>query len=131
MSTKNKNQNKQSKKNLPNSGGFSEVLLLCTDIVSRVGIPGFLVIAIVSFTIFFSSKDQKEQLIDRWLLLNNNSNLQTLTICVIVFSIIIYGILYYTFKRIRKLDREEIDRLSEYKTKYQELELNQKLKSSN
>jgi hypothetical protein len=115
----------------PSQDHFGSMFLLtCTDIVSRVGLPGFLMIAFVTFVFSFSSSRQKEEIIDKWVLFNNNTNSQTFAYTVVIFAVIIYLILTHTFIKLRALDRAEIDRLSEYKTRYQEEKLKGNLKSS-
>lgn len=105
--------------------------LIATDTVARVGVPGFLVIFICFFVVSFASAEQKKEIIDRWVLLKNNSGNQLFTITVIIFAVVIYILEAITFSKLRKLDKAEIDRLSDYKRRYQELELNRELKNSN
>lgn len=109
---------------------ISGFMLTCTDIMSRVGMPGFLMIAIITCTIFFSNSTQKEEMIDKWLLFNNNPNSNTFAISVIVFAVLIYIVQAYTFFKLRALDKAEIDRLSKYKKEYQEERIDRSLKSS-
>lgn len=78
----------------------------------------------------FASPAQKIAIIDHWVLFNNNSQSQSFTILVIILSVIIYVVQTTVFLKIRKLDREEIDRLSEYKRIYHELMIGKTLKSS-
>lgn len=92
-----------------------------SDVVTRIGLPGFIVVFIAGFVTVYSSDKQKEDIINRWILFNNNSSIQSFTILVICLAVTVYIVEAYTFAKIRKLDREEINRLAEYKSKYQEL----------
>ena len=100
---------------------FGQFFLFMSDVVTRIGLPGFIVVFIATFVTCYASERQKEAIIERWVLFNNNSQLQSFTILVICLAVTIYIVEAYTFSKIRKLDREEITRLAEYKNKYQEL----------
>ncbi|MEZ2337048.1 hypothetical protein AB6735_15495 [Mucilaginibacter sp. RCC_168] len=110
--------------------GAEPFLMLCTNIVSKIGIPGFLVISFVSYLFAFTSSNQKTEIVDKWILFKNNNYNQELTILVVIFAIVLYSIEAYAFYRIRKLDQDEIARLSEFKRLYQEQQLGVKLSNS-
>jgi hypothetical protein len=122
---------KSNKKNKQTTNyGTGSFLLMCTNIVSKIGIPGFLVISFVTYIYMFTSSTQKEEIVDKWILLKNNNYNQELTIVITFFAILLYAIEAYAFYRIRKLDQEEIERLSEFKRLYQEQQLGTKLSNS-
>ncbi|MES2652964.1 MAG: hypothetical protein V4663_14575 [Bacteroidota bacterium] len=109
---------------------IGQTILFLSDVMYKVGLPGFIVIIISVCVITFSSPNQKEAIIERWILFNNNTQLQTLTILVIVLSVIIYITMAYFFSKVHRLDRDEIKRLSAEKKELQEKLIGRNLKSS-
>lgn len=92
--------------------GFgSNMIILITNVVHKIGIPGSLIVLLIFLILCKSSDAQKEEIIDKWILFKNNDNCQVFAISCIVFSFIIYIVELYVFRRIRKLDTDEIKRL--------------------
>lgn len=69
-------------------------------------------------------------MIDKWILLKNNSHLQSLTIVTLIFSTIIYIIQWFTFLTLRAMDKAEIERLRTEIEIYHERLIIKKLKST-
>lgn len=113
-----------------NAPWYGQFILLCSDIIYRIGLSGFIVTSIVAFIYSFATQRQKEEIIDKWLLFKNNSPSEAFHIILIICALIIYIFEAYFFFKIRRLDRDEIKRLAEYKRLYQELMIGKRLKSS-
>jgi hypothetical protein len=119
------------RKKSANTGSVtSSSIMLLTNVIHKIGIPGGLLLVIIYLIIFSATLQQKQQLIDKWLLFKNNDNSQVFTYSVIIFAIIIYCIEMYTFHRIRKIDRTEIDFLANWKSNKQKEELGKALHKS-
>ena len=98
-------------------------------VMNRVGISGFITICFVIWVFAFTSKPEKSEITDTWILLKTD-NWKTFA-CIIILFLLLFLIvqMYYCYKMMQNKDRE-IARISEEKSKLQELISNSNLSSS-
>jgi hypothetical protein len=104
---------------------------LLTSIVKEVGIPGFIVVFLAVIFIIYGTSSQKTEFIDRFILLKGSiqdPNPAAFVVTFLVF-ILILGAIYHI--RILDLERKEIERIGEEKSKLQEQLTQKRLRSSN
>ena len=116
----------------PQSSQSSEgkFLKLCTSVVKELGLPSFLVIIAVCIFVWYGTQEQKEEFINRFILLKDASNDPYPSFLVVGLLIFVYVITFgYQHSRI-KAQEKEIKRISEERTALQEALLKKSLKSS-
>ena len=111
-----------------NQGGMPWWMDVGTRIVGKVGLTGFAVIYISGFIVTFASIEQKQQLIDTWLLFKGEVNYPAVLINISI--LILLFIQRYHYKKEGKLQRDRIEELAKEKTLFQNKLLNTELSSS-
>ena len=88
-------------------------------IVKEIGLPGFIVVLLSFIFLTASSSDQKQEFIDRFILLKPAEyNLNCYFIVIALSMVLVLSSLY--FRQILKLKKDEIKRLGAEKTILQE-----------
>jgi hypothetical protein len=120
-----------SQKPKENPNEDSSYLKIFTAVVKEVGIPGFIVVFLAFIFVIYGTKTQKEEFIDKFLLLKNAGNESTPAAFIITFLvfILILGAIYHV--KALALEREEIRRIGEEKSMLQEQLIQKRLRSSN
>lgn len=92
-------------------------------LVKEVGLIGFVTVLFAFVFLTFSTIEQKQEFIDRFILLKPAQyNLNCYLVLLFLIVIIVLGFIYY--KSILKLKKGEIKRLGEEKERLQSLHLN-------
>jgi len=107
---------------------FISLLKTFSNLISTYGWPGTIFLLLFTFVCKYASSAQKRELIDAYLLGKSNYAI-TIVLIFIFFTIILKIEKFYSKKR-RRIDHNEIKRLSEDKKNQQEGNLNKKLPSS-
>jgi hypothetical protein len=121
--------NKSDKKYKSNSNSryFDSSIILLTNIAHAIGVPGLIAVFFMWLIARYSTIEQKKQIIDTWILFKSTCSELKYTILVILFIICLFVIQQIYYSKRRSLDKEEINRLSEYKSKYQETAIGKNL----
>jgi len=101
-----------------------------TTVFKEVGLVGF--IFVVCTTIFFlwGTKGQKEEFVDRFILLKNPNDDPFPCIIVVVFLLLILVLITIYNRKMLQLRKDENNRLGEEKSRLQEMLLKRNLNSS-
>jgi hypothetical protein len=103
---------------------------ILAKIVNEVGIPGFLVTLFAIILIFFSSKVQKSEIIDTWILFKTIDGCRRMLFVIIALMFVIVFEFIYN-RRTAKDSKERIDLISKEKNNLQELLSGRNFSSSN
>lgn len=108
---------------------YQKALKFLAGLLKELGMPGFLVVAMV-FLFFASATDeQKQKFIDKYYLLENYK--EDPVYLIIVAVLIITGIIStFYYKRRTKMLKEETKRIGRVKSEIQEIVLRKELHSS-
>lgn len=108
---------KEIKKSPADDKNLSFWLDVGTRIVGKIGITGFAVVSIVSFIYQFASLEQKQAIIDTWLLFKGGPIYPAVLINLTLFLLLIVQQLHYT--KNGKLLSNRIDELALEKSNLQ------------
>lgn len=108
---------------------LTEFIRLSGMIMTKVGVVGFIVIAIVGYVYFFVPQDIKNELTNTWLLFKcDECNNQY--IFLFVSLVIIFFIQWYFYHRAIKMKDKRIDEVTKEKSELQNILLAKQLKST-
>jgi uncharacterized membrane protein len=111
-----------------NKNGISiKTLKALSSILKEVGIIGFIVLMYSVAFFWFSTNQQKEEIVDCYILMKCNNRVCILVL-IFVVAVSVIAFLYHSSQR--KLMRDEIKRLGEERTKLQNKLLDISLNSS-
>jgi len=97
-------------------GAFANV---ATAIIDRIGWPGFMFLLGYWFVVKNASEAQKAEIIDRYFLGKEIGTVYPIIVMIVIFAVVVLG-QHYTYRRRLKVKDNEIDRLSEWKSKHQQ-----------
>ena len=109
-----------------NSSWYASLVALPEVLLNKFGWPGTTVIFVFWFVVKYATSEQKQEIIDAFVLGKNFPNLYVpIVIGVLSFAIITAQQFYYN-RRTKEMQKE-IDRLSNWKTQQQEKSIGKSL----
>ncbi len=110
--------------------GKYNLLKYLAGLFKEIGLPGFIVVIITFIFLTFSSGTQKEEFIDKWILMKKVEETPFPFIFVVLILLFLIVFSWISCRRVHKLDKGEIKRLGEEKSRLQEDLLDKKLNTS-
>lgn len=110
------------------SSFFNGFLLVCVEIISRIGFPGFVLLFYFFALTKWANELQKKIFIDKWILFNWANKFDVLPIILVILAIFVSQTMYY--RRKLKLLNDEVIRVSVEKSKLQEMLIQKQLHHS-
>lgn len=110
--------------------GIYKLLKYLSGLFKEVGLPGFIVIIITFIFFTFSSSSQKEEFIDKWILMKKVEEAPLPFVFVVLIFLFLIVFIWITCRRIHKLDKDEIERLGREKSSLQQKLLDKELNTS-
>jgi flagellar biosynthesis protein FlhB len=103
---------------------------LVGKVMDRVGIVGSICFVGSLFVFFYASIEQKQEIIDKWLLFKSSNCCPINTFVIIVFLIILFFFQRYHYDKIVRMNKLENERVSSERSKLQEIVLKSGLSTS-
>jgi len=109
---------------------FNSTLKLLTSVFKEVGLVGFIFVTVTTIFLIWGTNKQKEEFIDRFVLLKHTGDDPIPCVMVVAFLLMILVLATIYYNKMLGLRKEENNRLGKEKSRLQEILLEKTLHSS-